>query len=149
MKPQFGRAVLGGLIGTIVMTMTMMFVAPMMGVRMDIAKNLADMMGASRAIGMAAHFMLGTIVFPAIYVFAVFRFLPGTAMVKGAVWGTILWAMLEALMMPMMGMGFFGSNGPGMKGAVAALLAHLVYGALLGGIAGMSASSSATRPESV
>jgi len=136
MKSQFGRAVIGGLAGTIAMTLMMMFVAPMMGVHMDIAKSLAHMMGSSHAAGLAVHFFNGTVLFPAIFVFALLRFLPGTTLVKGLIWGGILWAMLEILVMPMMGMGIFGSTGPGMKGAVAALLAHLVYGALLGWIAG-------------
>lgn len=45
MKPQVGRAIAGGFVGTIVMTLMMMFVAPMRGVHMDIAENLARMMG--------------------------------------------------------------------------------------------------------
>ncbi|MEO6982991.1 MAG: DUF6789 family protein [Edaphobacter sp.] len=142
MKSQFGRAVVGGLVGTIAMTLMMMFVAPMMGVHMDIAKGIAGMMGSSHAVGLAVHFLNGTIIFPAIFVFLLFRILPGSALVKGLVWGGILWAMLEILVMPMMGMGVFGSNGPGMKGALAALLSHLVYGALLGGIVGTGTTKS-------
>lgn len=85
MRPTFGKAVLGGLIGTVVMTLMMMFVPPMMSVQMDIAKNLADMMGTSHAIGMAAHFMLGSFIFPAIYAFLLFRVLPGVPLVKGLI----------------------------------------------------------------
>jgi len=144
MKSQFGRAVVGGLAGTIAMTLMMMFVAPMMGVHMDIAKSLAAMMGSSHAVGLVVHFLNGTIIFPAIFVFLLFGILPGNAVVKGLIWGAILWAMLEVLIMPIIGMGVFGSNGPGMKGAVAALLAHLVYGALLGGISSWKSSSSAS-----
>ena len=55
MKPQFGRAVVGGLVGTIAMTLLMLFVAPMMGVHMDIAKSLAALMGSSHAVGLAVH----------------------------------------------------------------------------------------------
>ena len=40
--------------------------------------------------------------------------------------------MMEVAVMPMLGAGVFGINGPGMMGAVAALMAHLVYGGLLG-----------------
>ena len=42
---------------------------------------------------------------------------------------------MEVAVMPMLGAGVFGINGPGMMGAVAALMAHLVYGGLLGWIA--------------
>ena len=145
MKSQYGRAIVGGLAGTVAMTLMMMFVAPMMGVHMDIAKNLADMMGSSHAAGLAVHFFNGAVLFPTIFVFALLRFLPGTTLVKGLIWGGILWAMLEILVMPMMGMGIFGSSGPGMKGAVAALLAHLVYGALLGWIVGSGSKTSTSQ----
>ena len=115
MKSQFGRAVVGGLAGTIAMTLMMMFVAPMMGVHMDIAKNLADMMGSPHAAGLAVHIFNGTVLFPAIFAFALLRFLPGTTLVKGLIWGGILWAMLEILVMPMMGMGAHDERtaGPG------------------------------------
>ena len=43
--------------------------------------------------------------------------------------------MMEVAVMPMLGAGVFGINGSGMMGAVAALMAHLVYGGLLGVIA--------------
>ncbi len=31
MRPQFGRAILGGFVGTVMLSLMMMFVAPMMG----------------------------------------------------------------------------------------------------------------------
>lgn len=136
MRPDFGRAVLGGFLGTIVLTLMMKFVAPMMGVHMDIAQNLANMMHAPWAAGMAAHFMNGTLIFPAIFAFLLYRILPGPPVVKGRIWGSILWFMLEIAVMPMLGKGVFGSAGPGMKSAVAALVAHLLYGGILGAVAG-------------
>ncbi len=51
MRPRLGRAVLGGFAGTVVMTMMMYFVAPMMGVKMDIAASLGSMMGGSWSLG--------------------------------------------------------------------------------------------------
>jgi hypothetical protein len=136
MRPGFGRAILGGLLGTVALTLMMKFVAPLMGVHMDIAQNLANMMHAPKAAGMLAHFMNGTLIFPAIYTFLLYRLLPGGPVVKGLIWGGILWFLLEIPVMPMLGMGVFGSAGPGVKGAAAAILAHLVYGAILGAVAG-------------
>lgn len=141
MKSNLGKAILGGLIGTVLMTLMMKFVAPMMGVQMDIAKNLADMMGTSHMIGLAAHFMLGTLIFPAIYVFLVYSFLAGAPVVRGMIFAVALWAILEIVLMPMMGMGLFGMRGPGPMGAMAALVAHLIYGASLGFIAGPAAKA--------
>lgn len=138
LRPGFGKAILGGFLGTVALTLMMKFVAPTMGVHMDIAHNLASMMHAPWAACMAAHFMIGTLVFPAIYTFLLYRILPGGPVAKGLIWGGILWFLLELMVMPMLGMGVFGSAGPGMKGAAAAMLAHLVYGAILGGVAGQA-----------
>lgn len=135
MRPVFLRLWWGGLAGTVAMTVMMMVVAPMMGVHMDIAASLAMMLNAPWIVGLFVHFMMGALIFPSIYGFLLQSRLLGPGPVRGMIWGSILWLMLEVFVMPMMGQGIFGANGPGMKGAVAALMAHLVYGALLGWIA--------------
>jgi hypothetical protein len=142
MKPNVGRTIAGGFVGTLVMTLMMRFVAPMMGVQMNIAASLAKMMHASVAIGLLAHFMLGTIVFALAYSYFVYRILPGAPVVRGIEWGVILWFLMELFVMPMLGMGIFNSVMGGAKTVMAALIAHVVYGALLGWIAG----SAKTQP---
>jgi uncharacterized membrane protein YagU involved in acid resistance len=79
--------------------------------------------------------MMGILVFPLVYGLLLRRYLPGSVLVRGLIWGFILWMVMEVAVMPMLGAGVFGINGPGMMGAVAALIAHLVYGGLLGVIA--------------
>lgn len=66
--PTLSRAVLGGLAGTAAMTAMMYLVAPMMGLRMDIAAMLGSMLGGSWIAGMMMHFVNGAVIFPAIYV---------------------------------------------------------------------------------
>ncbi len=140
MKPNIGRAILGGFLGTVLLTLMMYYVAPMMlGHPMDIAGMLGSKMGGSRMMGMFMHFVDGTIVFALIYVYLLYKILPGAPWLKGLWWGVILWVILELVMMPMMGNGVFSSNAGGMKAAMAALIGHLVYGATLGGIAGAPA----------
>lgn len=129
------RLIWAGVAATVVMTAMMMFVAPMMGVHMDIAASLADMMHMPWAAGLTAHMMLGVIVFPLVYAFVFANRLPGSPAVRGVIFGVVLWLMMEAVVMPMLGAGFFGMNGPGTMGAVAALVAHLAYGAILGFVA--------------
>jgi uncharacterized membrane protein YagU involved in acid resistance len=137
MKPNLLKSMAGGLAGTVVMSMMMRFVAPMMlGHPMDIAGMLANMMGGLYAIGMAAHLMNGIVIFPLLYTFLAFRYLPGPPLVRGLLWGAALWLMAEVIVMPMAGAGFFSAEIGGMKAVVAALMGHLVYGALLGAIAG-------------
>jgi uncharacterized membrane protein YagU involved in acid resistance len=137
MNPNIIKAILGGIAGTLTMSLMMRFVAPMMvGQPMDIAAMLGNMMGNNYAMGMAVHIMLGVLVFPLIYAILVFRFLPGAPLIKGMTWGLILWLLAETLVMPMAGAGFFMSEIGGMKAVMAALMGHLVYGGLLGVIAG-------------
>jgi len=128
------KLVLGGVAGTAAMTL-MMLIAPMMGVHMDIAASLAGMVHAPWMVGMVVHLMMGILIFPLVYGILLRRYLPGSALVRGLIWGSILWMMMEVAVMPMLGAGVFGIYGPGMMGAVAALMAHLVYGGLLGVIA--------------
>jgi len=136
MKPEIGKAIMGGVAGTIVMTMMMMFVAPMMtGMPMDIAAMLGGMLGGY-TMGMIAHIMMGVIIFPLVYVFVAYAFLPGSPLVRGLIWGVVLWLAAITMVMPMAGAGFLMSNIGGMTAVMAALMGHLVYGGLLGVIAG-------------
>jgi uncharacterized membrane protein YagU involved in acid resistance len=108
----------------------------MTGQRMDIAGKLGEMTGLGPIAGMIMHFLTGSIVFALIYAFVLFRFLPGAPWQKGVLSGVLFWLGLEVFTMPMIGGGFFSSQMGGTKIVVAALIAHLVYGAALGGIAG-------------
>lgn len=64
MRPGFGRLVLGGLAGTVALTLIMMFVVPMMGVHMDIAADIASMLNAPWVAGLAIHLMMDVLIFP-------------------------------------------------------------------------------------
>ncbi|MBA3884248.1 MAG: hypothetical protein H0X67_00780 [Acidobacteria bacterium] len=130
------RAMIGGFAATLAMTAMMYFVAPMMGLNMDIAQMLGSMLGGIWALGMMMHFVLGTVVFPLIYVLVLYAWLPGSPVVKGAVWGVILWLLAQVVVMPMMGAGFFSMAMGGMMAAGGSLIGHVLYGAILGAIAG-------------
>lgn len=136
MHPHLSRAVFGGFAGTLAITTVMYVVAPMMGLRMDIAAMLGSMLGGSWAAGMVLHFVNGSLIFPAIYVYALYGFLPGSPVIKGSAWGIALWLMAQLVVMPMMGGGVFSSAMGGMMAAAGSLVGHLLYGSLLGVIAG-------------
>lgn len=133
--PTFGRTVLGGVAGTAAMTIMMYGVAPMMGLRMDIAAMLGSMLGGSWAAGMAMHLMNGVVIFPAIYTFALYDRLPGAPVARGTAWGLALWLMAQVVVMPMMGAGLFSSAAGGMMAAMGSLVGHVLYGSLLGVLA--------------
>lgn len=140
-RSNVSKAILGGFVATLVMTM-MMYVTPMMGMpKMDIAAILGSMMSKTMPapmsgpwlMGMMLHFINGTIIFPLIFFFLLFRILPGAPWLKGVTWGLILLAQL--MVMPMMGMGIFSGNAPNAMMSMGSLMRHIIYGAILGGVA--------------
>ena len=134
---KISRALIGGVVGTAVLTVMMYFVAPAMtGRAMDIAALLGSVMGGSWALGMMAHLANGIVVFPLMYVLGVSQRLPGAPWLRGMVWGIVLWLLAQLVMLPAMGSGFFGARAGGMPSAISSLLGHLVYGLALGAVAG-------------
>lgn len=140
MKPTHKNAILGGVAGTIVMTLMTMYIAPMLtGMPMDIAAMLSGMLGGSYIMGMLAHIMMGALVFPLIYVFVVLRIIPGPSLKSGLIWGLALWGAAVMIVMPMAGAGFMMTNIGGMMAVMASLMGHLVYGGILGALAARGA----------
>jgi len=126
------QILIGGFVGTIFITLMMYFGASMMiGAPMDIAAELARMIGVPWMVGMVMHFILGTVVFSCAYGLVAARFLPGGGVVSGVMWGVFLWLVAMIMMSPMMGKGLFmGAMPP----AMASLFGHMAYGLTLGKI---------------
>ncbi|OGA65253.1 MAG: hypothetical protein A3G81_27830 [Betaproteobacteria bacterium RIFCSPLOWO2_12_FULL_65_14] len=135
MHPSFLKAVLAGFVGTLAMTAMMYFVAPMMGLTMDIAAMLGSLMGGNWTAGMMLHFINGSIIFPAIYAYVLYDRLPGSPVARGTLWGIALWLLAQVVVMPMMGGGLFSSAMGGMMAAMGSFVGHVIYGSLLGAIA--------------
>lgn len=135
MHPSFSRSVLAGFAGTLAMTAMMYVVAPMIGLTMDIAAMLGSMMNGSWIAGMILHFVNGSILFPAIYAYVLYERLPGSATVRGALWGVGLWLVAQVIVMPMMGGGLFSSAAGGLMTVMGSLVGHVIYGSVLGSIA--------------
>ena len=126
------RAIIGGLIGTIVFTLMMKFLAPMtIGHPMDIAAVLGTFTGLGTSTGTIMHFLLGTIGFPVGFLI-VGTYLPGPMWLRGVTFMAGVWFLAGLIIMPILGVGlFFG----GPREAMAALIGHVVFGAILGAIA--------------
>lgn len=131
-----GRAMLGGLAGTLMMTAMMYVAAPMMGLQMDIAGMLGSMLGGSWTAGLMMHLLNGVVVFPLVFTLALASRLPGSWAVRGALWGGALWLIAQLVVMPMMGGGIFSSAMGGPMAAMASLVGHLLYGGVFGAVAG-------------
>jgi hypothetical protein len=139
------KAILAGFIATLAMTI-IAYAAPMMGMpKMDFAATLGSVVNNGQApapmsgmwwLGMIWHFIDGAIIFALIYAYLLYPVLPGSPWFRGTIWGMILWFLSQAIVMPMMGQGFFSTKTPeGMKIVAGSLIAHIIYGAILGAIA--------------
>ncbi|MDO8549623.1 MAG: hypothetical protein Q7S39_05670 [Ignavibacteria bacterium] len=140
MKTQFSfqSTLIAGVIATAVMT-AFTYMAPLMGFEMNIPKMLAGTMGTSIIVGWLAHFMIGTIL---AFIYAGI-FLPVTKQEanyrSGAVYGIFPWLLAQLMVMPMMmvingGSYISGLFSGSIMAAMASLVGHLIYGAILGGI---------------
>lgn len=140
MKSQFSiQSALGaGLAATAAMT-AFTFMAPLMGFEMNIPKMLAGTMDAPIIVGWAAHFMVGIV----LAVFYAAIFLPKSNkeanFKSGALFGIAPWLLAQLMVMPMMsimsGGGFVSGLFSGsILVAMASLIGHLLYGAVLGAL---------------
>jgi hypothetical protein len=142
------RAILGGFVGTLVMTV-LMHVAPMVGApKMDIAALLGSLVGHGAPAmmsrlwwaGMAWHFVNGTVIFSLIYSYFVYGWLPGESWLRGMIWGLVLWVAMEVILMPVTGSGVFSDHATyAFARVLGSLMVNAIYGALLGAIAGVQA----------
>jgi uncharacterized membrane protein YagU involved in acid resistance len=110
----------------------------MMGIPpMNPADMLAGKMGGITLLGWMGHLMIG-IVLALAYARIFLERLPGPLIARGALFSLIPWIMAQVMVMPMMGMPLF-SGSSAMAGG--SLVGHLMYGAVLGSVAGRGAVS--------
>jgi hypothetical protein len=126
-----------GFVGTLLMSLVLYYINPLLAGRpLDIAQTLSDALGGSWISGYIAHYLLGTLIFPAIYALFVYRRLLGSPAARGATWGFVLWLLTQVALMPLLGGGFFSSQAGGFVTALGSFLGHLVYGLALGSLGG-------------
>jgi hypothetical protein len=150
MRPQPGRAVVAGFVATAAMTLALYaLVSVLAGQPLTFA-----MLGGVVAWipAMVLQFVNGSITLPLTYVYLVFRFLPGEPWIRGATWGFILWCLwclTEIIVMPLMHDAVSGVTSIGATAVlvVGLLLVFLVYGTLLGWLAGSESLRPSRLPE--
>ena len=137
LKARALRIMLAAVVATVVLEMMMKVGAPkMLGIA---PMNPADLLtailglGPGHAVGRVLHIGIALVGFPIGYMLFAFRPFPGHPIVKGVLWGVLLWLVAMAVIVPLAGQPFFFGGG---KPMMAALVAHVVYGAILAGIVG-------------
>jgi len=127
------KAMVGGLLGTLLQTIMVYGVAPMMAGQ---SMNVAAMLGSSCAPGMLVHLLSGGVIFPLGYILLSSQSLSGPPVLQGMLWAGLLWFVAEVIMAPMLGAEVFSTALGDLPAALRALLGYLVYGATLGGVVG-------------
>lgn len=123
-----------GFAATVVLSL-MLVAKGMMGImpELDVIAMLSAMMGSSALIGWIAHFMIGTLAW-GIGFALLYDWIPGgSAVGKGAVFGTAAWLAMMIMVMPMAGAGLFGMAF-GIMAPMMTLVMHLIFGWVLGAV---------------
>ena len=138
LKEKWLRLAIGALIATIVLELMMKIGAPnVLGIEpMSPAGLITKILGLPQghSIGTIIHFGLALIAFPIGYILIAYRNFPGPHLIRGALWGVLLWLGAMVVIVPLAGMPIFFGFG---KPMIAALVAHVVYGGLLAAIVGV------------
>ena len=127
------KAMVGGLLGTLLQTLMVYGVAPVMAGH---AMNVEVLLEHSCAPGMLAHLLSGGVIFPLGYILLSSQSFSGPPVLQGMLWAGLIWFTAEVIMAPMLGAEAFSMALGGLPAALRALLGYLVYGATLGGIVG-------------
>jgi len=138
MKSQFSiqSALIAGVVATAAMTI-FTYMAPLMGFEMNIPRMLAGTMKAPVIFGWIAHFIIGIVLsigYAAIFLPALNK---EGSWKKGAIFGLIPWLLAQIMVMPMMsllnGGSYVGALFSGsIMMAMASLVGHLIFGAVIG-----------------
>jgi mono/diheme cytochrome c family protein len=139
MNVDLGFSLIGGLVATIAMTIFLYLIMPTLSHRpFDIGGLVGQSLDVGWGLGVATHFVLGALVFPLFFVGYFYPRFPGPSWVKGAVWGGLLWLVAEVAVIPIVNGGMFHAGSGGAGAAAGFLVGHLLYGVVLGAVAGSS-----------
>ena len=127
------KAMVGGLLGTLLQTIMVYGVAPVMAGQ---SIGVAGLLEHSCAPGMLAHLLSGGVIFPLGYIWLSSQSLSGPPVLQGMLWAGLIWFVTEVIIAPMLGAEVFSTALGGLPAALRALLGYLVYGATLGSMVG-------------
>ena len=134
MRPyDVAKAMGGGLLGTLLQTIMVYGVAPLIA---GPSMAGAALTGHACAPSLLAHLLSGSVIFPLGYVWLSSRVFAGPPVLQGMLWAGLLWCVAEVIMAPMLSVAVFSTALGGVPAALRALLGYLVYGATLGSLAG-------------
>ena len=130
------RAAVAGLLGTAAMT-ALLLIEPSIGLpKIAMGQVLSSSLGLTTAhlpigpaVGWVLHFVIG-IVLALIYGGAFDDRLPGGSVLRGMLYGCLVFVVAQVVFMPLVGGGFFSRGDLAL--ITGSLLGHLLYGAVVG-----------------
>lgn len=132
------KGIIAGLVATIVLSILMLIKSAMgMLPAVNAIQMLAGIAGnaglpATPVIGWILHFLIGAVAWGLLFVWIGTK-LPGTRIVQGIEFSILAWLLMMIVVMPIAGAGLFGFNlGAGVMPAIATLVLHIIFGAVLG-----------------
>lgn len=142
------KGVIAGFAATVVLS-ALMLMKQEMGLmpELDIAQMLTAMLGLPGiAFGWAMHFVIGSVVWGGLFAIIAPRFHAGNV-AGGIAFGIAAWLMMMVAIMPMAGAGLFGLQ-MGILAPIMTFMLHVVFGAVLGWVFAVLASSGARHTAS-
>lgn len=141
------RALIGGTVGTAVMTF-LMLTAPLVGMpRPAIGQMLSTFLTISVGLfplgataGWIIHLLFG-VVLALIYAGLFVTRVPGSPLIRGAIYGACVFVFAQLVFMPLMGAGLFSRGDPLM--ILGSFCGNVIYGSVLGVIYGAPAPTPA------
>lgn len=138
---RYTRAVIGGAVGTLAMTLSCLIGFPALGiVPIPPVGFLTDFFWHIPALGWISHFAIGIVL--AICYGAVQGSIPGPAPVRGILFSLIPWVIFQVMILPLLGEPLFMNS---IEEALLSVVRHSIYGAILGEIYGNPPKTKARR----
>jgi hypothetical protein len=149
-RMQTKRVIIGGLVGTIVTT-ALWLAEPWLGLpRLAVGSMLSSLLAVATAygpvgpaLGWLIHFVVG-IVFAFIYATVFVGRLPGTPLLRGLLFGSVVFLLAQVVFMPAVGAGMFSRGDLSLL--TGSLLGHLVFGGIVGVIYGVPVPTGGALP---
>lgn len=129
---KLGQSIVGGLIGTLVMT-GLILIAPKLGLpEMNIGSMLSQMMNVSEGVGWIIHFIIGMTGALA-FCLVIRNLMPmENNFFAGIVFGLLMFISTQLAMKAMIIASLVTDNGGGIKAIIGSMIGHILYGLCLG-----------------
>lgn len=128
------RGLIAGFAGTVVISLFVLLKeATRVLYGLDLVGLLSGAFETPLWLGWVMHFLIGTVVWGGLFAVLAPRIPGSTCVVRGILFAVAAWLLMQLVVMPLAGQGFFGTRYTFWAPFVTLAL-HVLYGAVLGGV---------------